>query len=64
MSLLLNECSQCVYYQPPSTRRNPQFEQGGDKLRVTSVTQVLGKCGLTGEATQPNSPICTRFEAR
>jgi hypothetical protein len=64
MSLHLNECSQCVYYQPPSTKRSPQFEQGADKLRVTSHTLMGGKCTLNGELTQPQSPVCNRFKPR
>lgn len=56
---ILRRCAQCAKYQGPTWRANPG--QDAPKIRVTSKTEVMGKCGVTGEATKPDDPACDSF---
>ena len=64
MKMSLRQCSICRKWIAPSVKENPQFTQGGPKLRVTSVTQMLGRCSLTNTLTKAQSSICDQFEEK
>ena len=57
-------CKECRFYQPPRWESNPVGDSALPSDRITSRTQISGKCTVSGRVTKPSDPFCDSFRER
>ena len=50
-------CKECRFYQPPRWESNPVGDSALPSDRITSRTQISGKCTVSGRVTKPSDPF-------